>query len=91
MGQTKIGSKAPNDRQNNEDVYVAQIGVTGARPGVGARRRAPGGRVFAHGTRPGTARRSDMGPPSSGLTTRRRVQKGPVQWDLGGSHGRGPR
>ena len=37
----------------------------GARPGVGARRRAPGGRVFAHGTRPGTARRSDVGPPSS--------------------------
>ncbi|KAI3362559.1 hypothetical protein L3Q82_012265 [Scortum barcoo] len=28
----------------------------GARPGVGARRkRAPGGRVFAHGTRPGSA------------------------------------
>ena len=27
----------------------------GARPGVGARRRAPGGRVFAHGTWPGAA------------------------------------
>ena len=32
-----------------------------------------------------------MGPPSSGLTTRRRVQKGPVQWDLGGSREQGPR
>ncbi|KAI3361386.1 hypothetical protein L3Q82_013554 [Scortum barcoo] len=43
----------------------------GARPGVGARRRAPGGRVFAHGTRPGSARkwRHDVGPPSSRLTT----------------------
>ncbi|KAI3369128.1 hypothetical protein L3Q82_026090 [Scortum barcoo] len=41
----------------------------GARPGVGARRRAPGGRVFAHGTRPGSARNGDVGPPSSRLTT----------------------
>ncbi|KAI3366378.1 hypothetical protein L3Q82_000536 [Scortum barcoo] len=40
----------------------------GARPGVGARRRAPGGRVFAHGTRPGSARNGDVGPPSSRLT-----------------------
>ena len=63
----------------------------GARPGVGARRRAPGGWVCAHRTRPGPARKSDVGPPSSELTTRRRVQKGPVQWDLGGSRGRGPR
>ncbi|KAI3367458.1 hypothetical protein L3Q82_026314, partial [Scortum barcoo] len=45
----------------------------GARPGVGARRRAPGGRVFAHGTRPlGSARNGDVGPPSSRLTTRRK-------------------
>uniref|UniRef100_A0A671U0G4 Endonuclease/exonuclease/phosphatase domain-containing protein n=1 Tax=Sparus aurata TaxID=8175 RepID=A0A671U0G4_SPAAU len=63
----------------------------GARPGVGCRRRAPGGRVFAHGTRPGAAQTSNMGPPYSGLTTRRRVQKGPVQCDLGGSLGWGPR
>ena len=34
---------------------------------------------------------SDVGPPSSGLTTHRRVQKGLVQCDLGGSRGRGPR
>ncbi|KAI3375172.1 hypothetical protein L3Q82_021082 [Scortum barcoo] len=40
----------------------------GARPGVGARRRAPGGRVFAHGTRPGSARNGDVGPPSSRLS-----------------------
>ena len=26
-----------------------------------------------------------MGPPSSGITTHRRVQKGPIQCDLGGS------
>uniref|UniRef100_A0A671USJ3 Endonuclease/exonuclease/phosphatase domain-containing protein n=1 Tax=Sparus aurata TaxID=8175 RepID=A0A671USJ3_SPAAU len=63
----------------------------GARPGVGARKRAPGGRVFAHGTQPGAAGTSNVGPPSRGLTTRRSVQKGPVQWDMGGSRGRGPR
>ncbi|KAI3351343.1 hypothetical protein L3Q82_005884 [Scortum barcoo] len=63
----------------------------GARPGVGARRRAPGGRVFAHGTRPGSARNGDVGPPSSRLTTRRKVHEGPVQCGLGSSRGGGPR
>ncbi|KAI3377069.1 hypothetical protein L3Q82_000279 [Scortum barcoo] len=63
----------------------------GARPGVGAQRRAPGGRVFAHGTRPGSARNSDVGPPSSRLTTRRKVHEGPVQCGLGSSRGGGPR
>merc|ERR1712035_64070 len=63
----------------------------GARPGVGARRRAPGGRAFAHGARPGSARRSDVGPPSSGAITCRRVQKGKMRRALGGSCGRGPR
>ncbi|KAK3571511.1 hypothetical protein QTP86_012860 [Hemibagrus guttatus] len=64
---------------------------TGARPGVGACRRTPGGRVFACGTRPGTARRKDVGPPSRRPTTRRKEHKGPVQCVLGSSHGRGPR
>ncbi|KAK3552409.1 hypothetical protein QTP86_011645 [Hemibagrus guttatus] len=63
----------------------------GTRPGVGARRRAPGGRVFACGTRPGTARRKDVGPPSRRPTTRRKEHKGPVPCVLGSSHGRGPR
>ncbi|KAK3548413.1 hypothetical protein QTP70_012739 [Hemibagrus guttatus] len=63
----------------------------GARPGVGARRRAPGGRVFACGTRPGTARRKDVGPASRRPTTRRKEHKGPVPCVLGSSHGRGPR
>ena len=40
-------------------------------------------------TRPGSARKSDGGPPSRRFTTRRRVQKGPVPCDLVG--GRGPR
>ncbi|KAI3364477.1 hypothetical protein L3Q82_011269, partial [Scortum barcoo] len=53
--------------------------------------RAPGGRVFAHGTRPGSARNGDVGPPSSRLTTRRKVHEGPVQCGLGSSRGRGPR
>ncbi|KAI3373481.1 hypothetical protein L3Q82_021949 [Scortum barcoo] len=63
----------------------------GARPGVGAQWRAPGGRVFAHGTRPGSARNGDVGPPSSRLTTRRKVHEGPVQCGLGSSRGGGPR
>ncbi|KAK3540202.1 hypothetical protein QTP70_028393 [Hemibagrus guttatus] len=63
----------------------------GARPGVGACRRAPGGRVFACGTQPGTARRNDIGPPSRRPTTRRKEHKGPVQCVLGSGHGRGPR
>ncbi|KAI3366530.1 hypothetical protein L3Q82_000661 [Scortum barcoo] len=61
----------------------------GARPGVGACRRAPGGRVFAHGTRPGSARNGDVGLPSSRLTTRRKVHEGPVQCGLGSSRGGG--
>ncbi|KAK3552451.1 hypothetical protein QTP86_011720 [Hemibagrus guttatus] len=63
----------------------------GARPGVGARRQAPGGRVFACGTRPGTARRNDVGPPSRRPTTRRKEHKGPVPCVLGSGHGQGPR
>ncbi|KAK3513103.1 hypothetical protein QTP70_001397 [Hemibagrus guttatus] len=63
----------------------------GARPGVGARRRVPGGRVFACGTRPGTAQRNDVGPPSRRPTTHRKERKGPVQCVLGSGHGRGPR
>ncbi|KAI3362743.1 hypothetical protein L3Q82_001807 [Scortum barcoo] len=59
--------------------------------GWGCGRRAPGGRVFAHGTRPGSARNGDVGPPSSRLTTRRKVHEGPVQCGLGSSRGGGPR
>ncbi|KAK3543988.1 hypothetical protein QTP70_032751, partial [Hemibagrus guttatus] len=45
----------------------------------------------ACGTRPGTARRKDVGPPSRKPTTRRKEHKGPVPFVLGSSHGRGPR
>ncbi|KAK3518676.1 hypothetical protein QTP70_007169 [Hemibagrus guttatus] len=55
------------------------------------RRRAPDGQVFACGTRPGTAQRKDVGPPSRRPTTRRKEHRGPVQCVLGGSYGRGPR
>ncbi|KAK3553775.1 hypothetical protein QTP70_009301 [Hemibagrus guttatus] len=55
------------------------------------KRRAPGGRVFDCGTRPGTAQRKDVGPPSHRPTTRRKEHKGPVQCVLSSSHGRGPR
>ncbi|KAI3357033.1 hypothetical protein L3Q82_003669 [Scortum barcoo] len=98
-GQTKSGSQAHHEQKNIKDRYVARIGVTGAPPWsqawgwgfAGARRRAPGGRVFAHGTRPGSARNGDVGPPSSRLTTRRKVHEGPVQCGLGSSRGGGPR
>ncbi|KAK7925336.1 hypothetical protein WMY93_007646 [Mugilogobius chulae] len=63
----------------------------GARPGVGARRRAPGGRAFAHGARPGPARTSDVGRPSCGLTTHRGFHGGRVHRGLGGSRGQVPR
>ncbi|KAI3354744.1 hypothetical protein L3Q82_004575 [Scortum barcoo] len=43
------------------------------------------------GTRPGSARNGDVGPPSSRLTTRRKVHEGPVQCGLGSSRGREPR
>ncbi|KAI3374496.1 hypothetical protein L3Q82_005979 [Scortum barcoo] len=69
----------------------------GARPGVGARRRAPaGGPRDPAGLSP---KWRHVGPPSSRLTTRRKVQggqglgshEGPVQCGLGSSRGRGPR
>ncbi|TWW74372.1 R2DM Retrovirus-related Pol polyprotein from type II retrotransposable element [Takifugu flavidus] len=63
----------------------------GARPGAGARWRAPGGRAYVHGARPGPARTSYVDTPvSSGPTTRRRSMKGPVQCGLGGGPRRGP-
>uniref|UniRef100_A0A8C6LYF7 Endonuclease/exonuclease/phosphatase domain-containing protein n=1 Tax=Nothobranchius furzeri TaxID=105023 RepID=A0A8C6LYF7_NOTFU len=62
----------------------------GARPGVGARERAPGGRAFAHGARPGPARTGYMGSSNCGPTTCRRNMKGPVQCGLGGRPRREP-
>ncbi|XDV23075.1 hypothetical protein PO909_027791 [Leuciscus waleckii] len=44
-----------------------------------------------HGVRPGSARGSDLGPPSHGLTTRRRDCKGPVLRGSGSSRRQGPR
>uniref|UniRef100_A0A3B3BLN8 Reverse transcriptase domain-containing protein n=2 Tax=Oryzias melastigma TaxID=30732 RepID=A0A3B3BLN8_ORYME len=63
----------------------------GARPGVGARRRAPGGRGSSHGPRSGPTRRSDVGSLPSGPTTCRGALKGPVHCGLGGSRRRVPR
>ncbi|KAI3374447.1 hypothetical protein L3Q82_006267 [Scortum barcoo] len=90
------GVREHEEAENEDGVRrVAVMGPhPGARPGVGARRRhggLPGGRVFAHGTRPGSARNGDVGPPSSRLTTRRKVHEGPVQCGLGSSRGGGPR
>uniref|UniRef100_A0A8C6LNK6 Endonuclease/exonuclease/phosphatase domain-containing protein n=1 Tax=Nothobranchius furzeri TaxID=105023 RepID=A0A8C6LNK6_NOTFU len=63
---------------------------SGAKPGGGARWRALGGRAFTHGTRPGTARRGNVGSPSHGLTTCGRGQRGQVQCVTGGKRGQGP-
>ncbi|KAI3366230.1 hypothetical protein L3Q82_010039, partial [Scortum barcoo] len=41
------------------------------------------------GTRPGSARNGDVGPPSSRLTTHRKIHEGPVQCGLGSSRGVG--
>ncbi|TWW81646.1 R2DM Retrovirus-related Pol polyprotein from type II retrotransposable element, partial [Takifugu flavidus] len=60
-------------------------------PGAGAQWRAPGGRAYVHGARPGPARTSYVDTPvSSGPTTRRRSMKGPVQCGLGGGPRWGP-
>ncbi|KAK3555364.1 hypothetical protein QTP86_014959, partial [Hemibagrus guttatus] len=85
----RLGDKVREDR------YVTRTGVTGTPPwsqawGWGTQAGA-GGRVFACGTRPGTARRKDVGPASRRPTTCRKEHKGPVQCVLGSSHGRGPR
>ncbi|XP_070407391.1 craniofacial development protein 2-like isoform X1 [Nothobranchius furzeri] len=62
----------------------------GAKPGVGARERAPGGWAFAHRARPGPARTGYMGSSNCGPTTRRRNMKGMVQCGSGGRPRREP-
>ncbi|KAI3359899.1 hypothetical protein L3Q82_014257, partial [Scortum barcoo] len=99
-GQTKSGSQAHHEQKNIKDTctYVARIGVTRGptlEPGLGlglAGERLVAGSLPT-GTRPGSARNGngDVGPPSSRLTTRRKVHEGPVQCGLGSSRGRGPR
>ncbi|KAI3375230.1 hypothetical protein L3Q82_021733, partial [Scortum barcoo] len=69
------------------------IGAPTLEPGLGlglAGERLVAGSLPT-GTRPGSARNGDVGPPSSRLTTRRKVHEGPVQCGLGSSRGGGPR
>ncbi|KAI3368718.1 hypothetical protein L3Q82_025413 [Scortum barcoo] len=69
-GQTKSGSEAHHEkkeyqgplRQSPDWRYRGPTLEPGWELGFGARRQAPGGRVFAHGTRPGSARNGDVGP-----------------------------
>ncbi|KAI3359143.1 hypothetical protein L3Q82_002676 [Scortum barcoo] len=97
-GQTKSGSKPIMKRRISRTVTsVARIGVTRAPPwsqawGWGSQASAwwPG-LCPRDPARPGSARNGDVGPPSSRLTTRRKVHEGPVQCGLGSSRGRGPR
>uniref|UniRef100_A0A8C6K918 Endonuclease/exonuclease/phosphatase domain-containing protein n=1 Tax=Nothobranchius furzeri TaxID=105023 RepID=A0A8C6K918_NOTFU len=62
----------------------------GGRPVVEACRRAPRGRAFAHGARPGTAQTRYMGSSNCGPTTSRRNMKCPVQCGSGGRPRREP-
>ncbi|KAI3376023.1 hypothetical protein L3Q82_016554 [Scortum barcoo] len=83
--------------ERNKDCYVTRIGVTGAPPwsqawGWGSQAAGMVAGSLAHGTQPGSARNGDdVGPPSSRLTTHRKIHEGPVQCGLGSSRGRGPR
>uniref|UniRef100_A0AAV2LWB4 Endonuclease/exonuclease/phosphatase domain-containing protein n=1 Tax=Knipowitschia caucasica TaxID=637954 RepID=A0AAV2LWB4_KNICA len=71
--QTKSSPEDTMDSTDKRSVTspgMAQPGPhPGARPGVGARMRAPGGRALAHGARPGSARMDDVGSPSCGPTS----------------------
>ena len=95
-GQTKGGSKRPlmMSKINGLVCPSPRRGSPGpppgARPGGGARGRAPGGRAYTHGARPGTARRDYVGPPSRRLTTSRRGQRGRVHCELGSGRRWGP-
>uniref|UniRef100_A0AAV2L504 Uncharacterized protein n=1 Tax=Knipowitschia caucasica TaxID=637954 RepID=A0AAV2L504_KNICA len=93
--QTKRSPKPTMDSTTTRTVTspgMAQPGPhPGARPGVGARKRASGGRALAHGARPGSARRDDVGSPSCGPTTCRGVRGGKVQRGLGSSRRLRPR
>lgn len=51
---------------------------------------ASGGRALAHGSRPGTAQKMDMGPSTSRPTTRRRHHRGRVHCVPGGGQERRP-
>jgi len=63
----------------------------GARPRRGARRRASGGRAFAHGARSGSARKNIMEQQSPcGPTTRRENYRGRVLCRPGGGPGGRP-
>ncbi|KAI3373212.1 hypothetical protein L3Q82_006527 [Scortum barcoo] len=92
---TRHGAGAHGHPPGPSHAHLHGESVTGhpavSRPELSIKRRAPGGRVFAHGTRPGSARNGDVGPPSSRLTTHRKVHEGPVQCGLGSSRGREPR
>ncbi|KAI3368001.1 hypothetical protein L3Q82_026821 [Scortum barcoo] len=91
-GQTKSGSQAHHEKKNIKDRYVARIGVTGAPPWS----QAWSWGAWWPGLCPRDPARAQpemamSGPPSSRLTTRRKVHEGPVQCGLGSSRGRGPR
>ncbi|KAI3351308.1 hypothetical protein L3Q82_005854 [Scortum barcoo] len=83
-------SSSSADERNNKDRYVSPwfgvtIGDPTLEPGLGlglAGERLVAGSLPT-GTRPGSARNGDVGPPSSRLTTRRKVHEGPVQCGLG--------
>lgn len=87
-GQTKSGSEAPDEEEDN------RTGVNGAPPLSQAwcwcSQSSTLGKVFAHRTQLGAARRSVMGPTSDGLRMPMRFQKGAGLCDWRACHGWGP-
>ncbi|KAI3364616.1 hypothetical protein L3Q82_011395 [Scortum barcoo] len=95
-GQTKSGSQAHHERRISRTVRTPGLADyrrphPGARPGVGATQASAWWPGLCPRDPAGLSPKWRMGPPSSRLTTRRKVHEGPVQCGLGSSRGRGPR
>uniref|UniRef100_A0A8C6MAN3 Ubiquitin carboxyl-terminal hydrolase n=1 Tax=Nothobranchius furzeri TaxID=105023 RepID=A0A8C6MAN3_NOTFU len=84
--RSSVRGTLPSEEQTT--FYLFKNTVTGVPPWSQAwgwgRERAPGGRAFAHGARPGPARTGYMGSSNCGPTTHRRNMKGPLQYGSGG-------
>ncbi|KAI3356015.1 hypothetical protein L3Q82_017281 [Scortum barcoo] len=95
-GQTKKRfTSPPHGFKNIKDCYITRIGryrgpTLERGPGLGLAGERLVARSLPTGDPPGSARNGNMGPPSSRLTTRRKVHKGPVPCGLGSSRGGGP-
>lgn len=84
----KTSMKRNNSGKHEASPRTGILGpCPGARPGEGARWRAPGGRVVTHGAWPGSARKSYRGLHSCGPTTCIKALRGPVHCGLAAAKG----